>query len=207
MGSMLPEQYFLSDDVESIARDLLGRVLVFNDDGVALSAVITETEAYKAPEDAASHAFNGRRTQRTGVFYLSGGRTYVYLCYGIHQMLNIITGPAEIPHAVLLRSVILMNHLPHYAQRSAIAGGTWLDGPGKLTKGMGIQAHHNNLLVYGENPVISISSHKMSILDQIPVLVSPRIGIDYAGEWAKKPWRFYMDMTHLKTISDFSSLF
>jgi DNA-3-methyladenine glycosylase len=207
MENMLSEQYYLSEDVEGIARDLLGRVLVFKDNSLTLSAIITETEAYKAPEDRASHAFNGRRTNRTGVFFLTGGRTYVYLCYGIHHMLNIITGPEEVPHAILLRSVIPLNHFSLYEQRIGRSGVKWLDGPGKLTKGMGIQSHHNNLLVYGENPLISISSHRTAISEQMHVLASPRIGIDYAGEWAKKPWRFYLDLTQLKTLSDFSSLF
>jgi DNA-3-methyladenine glycosylase len=207
MGSMLPEQYYLSEDVVALARDLVGRVLVHSDNGLTLSAIIAETEAYMAPEDRASHAFNGRRTKRTEVFYFSGGRTYVYLCYGIHHMLNIITGPEEVPHAVLIRSVIPMNHLALYEQRLGKTGVTRLDGPGKLTKGMGIHTHHNNLLVYGKNPVIWISSHKAALPDQFPVSASRRIGIDYAGEWTQKPWRFSLNMAQQKTISEFSSLF
>ena len=94
----------MDDNVQNVAQNLLGKIIYTNIDGQITSAMITETEAYQGPEDKASHAYNNRRTKRTEVMYENGGCCYVYLCYGIHYLFNIVTNKEEIPHAVLIRS-------------------------------------------------------------------------------------------------------
>lgn len=101
----LQAPFYLRDDVVAIAQELLGTILVTEWEGVRTTARIVETEAYRGPEDKASHAYNNRRTARTEVMFGPGGHAYVYLCYGIHHLFNVVTGPAEIPHAVLVRAV------------------------------------------------------------------------------------------------------
>lgn len=163
-----------SPDTVKVARELLGHWLVArSSDGSLLRARITETEAYHGPEDRACHASKGR-TARTEVMYGPGGRWYVYLCYGIHEMLNLVTGPADWPAAVLIR---------------AVEGVT---GPGRVTKTFGIGRKHNGLSAASSGTGLWIE-RRDSDLVILPheVLAGPRVGIDYAGtEWAAKPWRF-----------------
>jgi DNA-3-methyladenine glycosylase len=100
----LPADFYLRTDVVQIARELLGKVLVTAFDGHRTAARISETEAYRAPDDRASHAFGNRRTARTEVMFQPGGRAYIYLCYGIHHLFNVVTAPADVAHAVLVRA-------------------------------------------------------------------------------------------------------
>ena len=101
----LKKSFFLRNDVIAISKDLLGKILVTNFNGILTSGKIVETEAYMGPEDKASHAYNGRRTPRTETMFLTGGVSYVYLCYGIHNLFNIVTNKKNIPHAVLIRAI------------------------------------------------------------------------------------------------------
>lgn len=105
MPHKLPLEFYLRDNVVQIARELLGKVLVTQFDGQYTAGKITETEAYRAPEDRASHAWGNRNTERTWVMFEEGGRAYVYLCYGIHHLFNVVTGPKGSAHAVLVRAV------------------------------------------------------------------------------------------------------
>ena len=155
-----------------LAPALLGKLLCVNRDGNTLKLRITETEAYFGEEDTACHAHK-RRTQRTEVLYSKGGRVYVYLCYGIHSLMNIISGPENHPEGVLIRSVEGYN------------------GPGKLTKFMGIDRSFNGLNAT-DSDVIWIEDDGF-VADEI--YTSPRIGIDYATEeYRNKPWRFYIKL-------------
>jgi DNA-3-methyladenine glycosylase len=101
----LPAAYYSSEDVNFIARDLLGKFLVSKINGQVTSGMIVETEAYRGPDDRASHSYNNRRTPRTEVMYKAGGVAYIYICYGMHHLTNVVTGPEEYAHAVLIRAL------------------------------------------------------------------------------------------------------
>lgn len=168
MSNRLDQEYFRSQDALFIAEDLLGKVLVRNfENGQVLRLRIVETEAYLGPNDLASHASKGR-TQRTEIMFAEGGVVYAYLIYGIHWLLNLVTGPKDHPEAVLIRGV-----------ENCI-------GPGRVGKLIKLDRSF-----YGENLVLS---ERIWIEDQTSkgkILTSPRIGVDYAGDvWKNKPWRF-----------------
>ncbi|HDO26996.1 MAG TPA: DNA-3-methyladenine glycosylase [Bacteroidetes bacterium] len=185
----LPLSYYQNEDVVFLARNLLGKILVTNIGGIITRAIIAETEAYAGEVDKASHAYGGRRTNRTEVMYKSGGVTYVYLCYGMHNMLNIVTGPAGIPHAVLIRGIILEDGVGAARKRTGknLKKGQLIEGPGNTTKTLGITREHNGL---------SLNGHELWLEDggftahPVNILASKRIGIDYAGKDALLPYRF-----------------
>jgi DNA-3-methyladenine glycosylase len=173
-----------------VARFFLGKFLcVRATDGYA-EGMITETEAYGGIEDAASHAFGNRRTARTEIMFAPGGAAYVYFCYGMHRMFNIVTGPRDSPEAVLVRAVkITAGHDVVRRRRKGIAEKDWASGPGRVCAALGIEMHHNRHdLLTGET--IWIEDRGMPVPAR-EVQRTPRIGVDYAGAtWAKKPWRF-----------------
>jgi DNA-3-methyladenine glycosylase len=170
------------------ARFFLGKFLcVGAQDGYA-EGMITETEAYGGPQDAASHAFGNRRTARTEIMFAPGGVAYVYLCYGLHRLFNIVTGPRDVPQAVLVRAVqITAGQEVVRDRRPRVAEKDWASGPGRVCAALGIGMHHNGR---------DLSSETIWIEDRgvIPprreVKRTPRIGVNYAGIWALKPWRF-----------------
>lgn len=171
MAHILEPGVFQSRDTVALARGLLGKLLVTTDSaGAPRYSRICEVEAYQGEEDLACHASKGR-TARTEVMYAAGGVWYVYLCYGIHEMLNLVTGPAGEPSAILIRGV---------------EGAT---GPGRLTRALGITRRFNTL------PAARATGLWLEDDGYVPpgraVRVTPRIGVDYAGDWAAKPWRFY----------------
>ena len=153
-----------------LAPFLLGKMLcVMQPDGNVVKLRINETEAYFGEEDTACHAHKGK-TKRTEVLYNEGGIAYVYLCYGIHALMNVISGPSGHPEGVLIRGV------------------EGFDGPGKLTKYLGIKTFHNRLSLINSD-CIWIEDDGFS---PQKIEISPRIGIDYATEeYRNKPWRFY----------------
>lgn len=166
----LSDPDFFTRDVLTVAPELTGKYLVRQyADGHVQAYLIIETEAYKGEEDKACHASKGC-TPRTQVMYESGGVVYMYLIYGMYWMLNIVTGPALQPQAVLIRAIEGAN------------------GPGKLTRTLMLDRSF-----YGEN---LCTSDRIWIADAglKPIIkTSPRIGIDYAGEfWANQPWRFIL---------------
>ena len=103
--SVLPFEFYQRSNPVLIAKELLGKSLVTQINGIQTSGIIVETEAYKAPQDKASHAYGMRRTARTKTMFEPGGRAYVYLCYGIHHLFNVVSGPLNMPHAILIRAV------------------------------------------------------------------------------------------------------
>lgn len=173
----------------AISKELLGKVLVTAIDGFITSGIITETEAYKAPEDKASHAYNNRRTPRTEVIFKEGGIGYVYLCYGIHHLFNIITNEENIPHAVLIRSIEPLEGIDHMLERrkKSKLDKTLTSGPGALSQALGISSVHNK---------IKLTENIVWIEDRgiIPseIIAANRVGIDYAEEYKDMPWRFYI---------------
>jgi len=178
----IPLSYYQNPDVLFLGRDLLGKVLATKKG----SGVIIECESYMAPVDKASHAYGGRRTERNKVMFGSGGRAYVYLCYGMHNLFNVVTGPEELPHAVLIRSIFM-------------PGGGPIIGPGRLTQALGIDRHMNGCLL--DSCRVWIEDRGISF-KQSDIEALPRVGIDYAKEYAKKPWRFRAAHSLLKQFPE-----
>jgi DNA-3-methyladenine glycosylase len=187
-GSKLASADYADSNTARIARFFLGKVIcVRAEDGYA-EGIITETEAYGGIEDAASHAYLGRRTARTEVMYAPGGLAYVYLCYGLHRMFNIITGPKDSPEAVLVRAVrIVSGHDVVRRRRKGVAEKDWSSGPGRVCSALGIGMQHYGNDLRGD--AIWLEDRGIKI-PRGEIVAGPRIGIDYAGEWVHTPWRF-----------------
>ena len=191
MHKKLPKSFYLDDDVTTRARALLGCRLWTRINGMLTAGVIVETEAYDGLTDQASHAYGGRRTPRTKVFYRSGGIAYTYLCYGIHTLFNVITGPGEIPQAVLIRAVkpcegidVILQRRNHAQVQRNTAG-----GPGLVSQALGITTDLNGADLAGDTIWITNGMDDEQP-DASEILATPRIGIDYAGQDALLPWRF-----------------
>ncbi|MDJ0917008.1 MAG: DNA-3-methyladenine glycosylase [Woeseiaceae bacterium] len=186
----LPADFYLRDAVE-VARDLLGKVLCSHFDGQLTEAVITETEAYAGTGDRASHAFGGRRTARTEPMYREGGVAYIYLCYGIHHLFNVVTGKRDDPQAVLLRAGEPLRGIDEMrVRRNKTAGKSKLmAGPGSLSQALGIHTKLSGVSLFGDE--LWIEDHQLVVTDE-DIVVGPRIGIDYAGDDAARPYRFVL---------------
>ncbi len=184
----LPLSYYQSENVVGIARDLLGKVLFTRINNELTAGIITETEAYAGVTDKASHAYGGRRTARTEVMFNQGGYSYVYLCYGVHYLFNVVTGPANQPYAILIRGIV-----PFTGQHFMSARlGKKIDqrhtnGPGKLSKALAITKRLNGKLLNGDD--IWLEDRKIRVKES-DVFINERIGIGYAEEDARLPYRF-----------------
>lgn len=184
----LAQSYFLSDNVVALARNLLGKELFTNINGKICSGIISETEAYEGITDKASHAYGNRRTKRTETMYKEGGRTYVYLCYGMHHLLNIVTAKENTPHAVLIRGIIPKIGKDIMLKRTNKKILTNIsNGPAKMSKAMGITTEYDNTRL--DENTIWIEDNNFSLSD-FDIIVGKRIGIDYAQEDALLPYRF-----------------
>ena len=185
----LPQDFYLREDVIKISKDLLGKYVFTNIDGRLTAGMIVETEAYMAPEDKASHAYNFRKTSRTEIFYKDGGLAYVYLCYGMHYLFNVITNTRETPHAVLIRAIEPLEGIEVMLERRGKAELNFglTAGPGSLSKALGITALCNGLDLTGDQ--IWLEDKNKIILEE-NIIKSPRVGVAYAQEYASKPWRF-----------------
>jgi len=192
---LLPRSFYLRPDVVQIARDLLGKHLITRMEGVITSGIISETEAYAGVTDRASHAFGGRRTARTEVMYAQGGTAYIYLCYGIHSLFNVVTNVTDIPHAVLIRGIIPVLGKETMLQRAGRETVTRNlgSGPGRVSKILGIHYKDTGLDLTSKNEgvpsAIWIEDKGVTVLPE-EIKVSPRIGVSYAGEDAALPYRF-----------------
>lgn len=187
----LTRSFYTRDDVVTVARDLLGKILCSRHDGVLTRAMITETEAYAGVEDRASHAFGGRRTKRTEPMYSDGGIAYVYLCYGIHHLFNVVTSKKNDPQAVLVRAGSPMEGLAEMRRRrdSEIVDEKLLGGPGSLACALGIRTEHTGMSLLGDR--IWIEDHDVTI-SAGAISAGPRVGVDYAGDDAALPYRFLL---------------
>jgi len=185
----LDKSFYIRDSVTQIARELLGKYLFTNFSGKLTSGIITETEAYEGVTDKASHAYYNRRTNRTEVMFAEGGLAYVYLCYGIHHLFNIVTNSENVPHAVLIRALHPVKGIEMMGKRVGkkypVKG--FSDGPGKVSKLLGIQVKHTGYSLLGNKIWLE---DKGVIVKEESIISGPRIGVDYAGEDAKLPYRF-----------------
>ena len=186
----LSEDFYLRDDVVQIARDLIGKYLYTSVEGVVTSGIIVETEAYNGRTDKACHAHNNRFTKRTKIMYEAGGVAYVYLCYGIHHLFNIVTNQEGLADAVLVRAVepakgvdIMERRREMSSQKVALTS-----GPGSMSKALGIAKNH-----YGEQLTGDRIWLEDGLSRDFEVGARKRIGIDYAEEDKDLPWRFIME--------------
>lgn len=183
--------FYQRKDVVQIAKDLLGKIVVTNIGGKITSGRIVETEAYVANVDKASHAYNGKRTLRNEAMYAAAGAIYVYICYGMHNMLNIVTNDLNVPDAILIRALEPVNGFDIMLERTGkkMFDNTLTKGPGNVAKAMGISKNITGLIV-GEK-IINIYKDDFSFL-QDEIGTSKRIGIDGAGTDAELPYRFFV---------------
>ena len=190
-NSKLKQNFYLRDNVLQISRDLLGKVLCTKLNGNLTSGIIVETEAYAGVTDRASHAYNNRRTPRTETMFAKGGTAYVYLCYGIHHLFNVVTNVEGVPHAVLIRAVEPIKGIDIMLHRRNMVKvhPRLTAGPGCLTQALGLHTSHSGISLLGDS--IWIEEGK-PIQDNL-IMTSPRIGVEYAGDDAKLPWRYYIE--------------
>lgn len=184
-------KFYNRKDVVGIARELLGKIVVSNVHGVTTSGRIVETEAYVAFVDKASHSFNGRRTAKNEHMYAPPGTSYVYICYGIHQMLNFVTNEKDIPDAILIRAIEPIEGIETMLQRTGKLklDSTLTKGPGNVGKALGLNKLHSGLSLL-QDP-ITVYDDGFKIEDQ-QVGISKRIGVEPAGEDGLLPYRFYV---------------
>lgn len=189
-SKLLPKEFYRRGDVVQVSRDLLGKVLCTRTDGMLTSGIITETEAYCGRNDKACHAFE-RRTKRTETMYKSGGIAYVYLCYGIHHLFNIVTNKEELADAVLVRAIRPVDGKELMLERRGMESVSpkLTAGPGRLSQALDITTNYNGVDLAGNT--LWIEDRGYSFSDE-KIQSSTRIGVDYAGEDAQKPWRFFI---------------
>jgi DNA-3-methyladenine glycosylase len=187
----LPLSFYKRTDVVTIARELLGKIIVTNFDGVITSGRIVEDEAYVALTDRASHSYAGRRTSRNDHMYAAPATTYVYICYGMHQMFNIVTNEKEIPDAVLIRAIEPLEGIDIMLKRTGKLkhDHTLTRGPGNVGKTLGISKKHSGLHLLDDE--IYIADDGLTLLKN-EIGSSVRIGVESAGADALLPYRFYV---------------
>jgi DNA-3-methyladenine glycosylase len=199
----LAASYFLHHDVNEIARDLLGKILCTKIDGQLTSGIIVETEAYAGIGDRASHAYGGRRTRRTETMYGKGGVSYIYLCYGIHHLFNIVTNSVNEPDAVLIRAFIPLEGISEILKRrrATSLSRNLCVGPGKVSLALGLNLSHNNLPLSGKSIWLKEDKEiSEKYMRGKKIQAGPRIGVDYAGPDAKLPYRYWIEQTEIEHI-------
>ena len=189
----LKKKFYLRDNVLQISRELIGKYLFTKFDGTITGGIITETEAYNGIIDRASHAFGGRRTQRTEIMYLEGGVAYVYLCYGIHSLFNVVTSVKDVPHAVLIRGLHPTHGIDVMLKRrnKKTIDKSLTKGPGSVAKALGIHYSHTGTNLSGNKIWIEDRGEK---INGLKLLITKRIGVEYSGEDAHLPYRFVLNI-------------
>lgn len=191
-GKKLPPAFYERADVVIIAWELLGKILVTHIDYQLTAGRITETEAYNGAFDKASHAFGNRRTKRTEVMYGSGGTAYIYLCYGLHQMFNVVTNISDIPNAVLIREIepVAGNDVMLQRLKKTIHKPGLTKGPGNVGKALGIHTAQSGMSLQSNELFIADDGFSFSTNE---IAITKRIGVDYAAEDALLPYRFVVE--------------
>jgi DNA-3-methyladenine glycosylase len=197
MTPYLPLEFYLRQDVVAISKELLGKwIFTQIGKGPVTGGMIIETEAYAGAEDRACHAYGNRRTPRTEVMFQKGGVAYVYLCYGMHHLLNVVTNQQDIPHAILIRAIKPTHGIETMLKRrkKTTFDSRLTSGPGALCQALGIDRTFNGYSF--ASPPLWIEDRKASFREN-EILATPRIGVDYAGKDAHLPWRFLVDPSML----------
>lgn len=197
----LQKKFYLNEDVLELGKLLLGKYLFtkIGNDPITCGMII-ETESYKGVEDKASHAYLGRRTKRNEMMYAQGGCAYVYLCYGMHALFNVVTNKKDIPHAILIRSIYPTNGIETMLKRrnKKTIDKSLTNGPGTLTQALKITKKFNGVLLDSKNLWIEDKNINLTKND---IECSKRIGIDYAKEHALLPWRFTIKESKLLKLT------
>lgn len=191
--SKLSKDFYLQTDVVSLAKSLAGKLLVTKVNGKTTSGIITETEAYNGVIDMASHAYNGRRTARNEHMYSEGGTAYVYICYGIHTLFNVVTNQKNIPHAILIRAVKPVSGIDLMLKRrnKKKHDKTLSGGPGTVSQALGIHISDSGITLRGNK----IWIEDVGIVpSKTQLKITPRIGIESAGEAVNYPYRFLLNL-------------
>ncbi|MEL6987489.1 MAG: DNA-3-methyladenine glycosylase [Bacteroidota bacterium] len=191
MGKRLPKSFFIRDDVNLIAKELLGKYLMTKINGVISGGMIVEAEAYRTPDDTACHATKFGRTSRTEIMYKEGGHAYVYICYGIHDLFNVVTGKENDAHAVLIRAIEPSDNLQTIMERRNIfkLKSNLGAGPGVVTKALGITMNHNGINMLSNQSSIWLEDREIKIQAN-QIATGPRVGCENAGVSAFWPWRY-----------------
>ncbi|MBD0372578.1 MAG: DNA-3-methyladenine glycosylase [Pyrinomonadaceae bacterium] len=192
VGKKLAREFYTRSDTLRVARELLGKRLVVPSltDGVRVSGIIVETEAYMGPEDKGAHSYNNRRTPRTEVMFSAGGVAYVYFIYGMYYQFNVVVNKRDVPHAVLVRAAEPEEGLEVMRERRPGKRDTEIaSGPGKLTIAFGLDRSYNGADLTGERVWIEDVGRRLRASE---IAYGPRIGIDYAEEFVDRPWRFWI---------------
>jgi DNA-3-methyladenine glycosylase len=187
----LPLEFYDRDDVVQIACDLLGKILITKFEGIVTSGVIVETEAYIGLTDKASHSYNGKRTARNEQMYAASGTSYVYICYGMHHLFNVVTNKKNIPDAVLIRAVEPLQGTTAMLKRTGKLklDNTLTRGPGNVGKALGISKNHSGLNLLGNKIFIADDG---KVFKESEIATSKRIGVEGAGVAALYPYRFFV---------------
>jgi DNA-3-methyladenine glycosylase len=190
LPAKLPREFYTRANVLSVARDLLGKLLVVPaSDDTRVSGLIVEAEAYRGPKDRASHAFGGRRTRRTETMYQVGGTAYIFFVYGMYNQFNVVTNVEGIPHAILIRALEPVEGIELMKlRRNGQSERNLTNGPGKLCIAMGIDRTFDRADLLGKKVWIEEAER----VPRSRIVSGPRVGIDYAEEWVDKPWRFWI---------------
>lgn len=190
-GHKLSKEYYCNEDVVALAADLLGKELFTCIEGSLCSGIIVETEAYKGPEDLGSHAYGGRRTARNETMYAEGGVIYMYVCYGIHDMLNVVTGPEASSHAILIRAARPVQGLEQMRERRMLFNDDkrLCKGPGSLAKAFGLNKAHDKLPLSGDLVWIE---ERTELVKPGDIVRAPRVGLNIIEPYRSVPWRFYL---------------
>lgn len=191
MKKLTPD-FYDRKDVVSIAKELLGKIVVTNIDGKHSSGRIVETEAYVGLTDKASHSFAGRRTPKNEHMYNMAGTAYVYICYGMHQMLNVVTNKKDIPDAILIRAIDPINGIDVMLKRTGkpVFNHTLTKGPGNVGKSLGVSKKYSGKNLQEDE--IYICLDQASDIPEELIGISKRIGVESAGKDALLPYRFYI---------------
>jgi DNA-3-methyladenine glycosylase len=187
----LTAEFYERSHVVQIAKDLLGKILVTKIDNLLTSGRIVETEAYVGLSDKASHSYGGKRTARNEAMYGPAGTAYVYICYGMHQLFNVVTNAGGVPDAVLIRAVEPIKGITTMLQRTgkSTVDNTLTKGPGNTGKALGLHKAHSGTSLLGNQIYIADDGF---VLPGNQLGASKRIGVDYAGEDTLLPYRFYV---------------
>ena len=188
--SKLPREFYTRSNVVTVARDLLGKLLVVpSSSGRRVSGIIVETEAYRGPHDRAAHSYGGRRTKRTETMYGIGGTAYVFFVYGMYNQFNVVTNVKDAPHAVLIRALEPVEGIELMRKRRhGQPDHNLTNGPGKLCIALGIDRKLDAADLLGNKVWIE----EYETVSRARIASGPRIGIDYAEDWIDKPWRFWI---------------
>ena len=187
----LPREFYLGDDTLKIARELLGKTLVVpNEKGKRVSGMIVEAEAYLGAIDKAAHSYGNRRTKRTETMFGIGGTAYIFFIYGMYFQFNIVVGAIDTPHAILIRAVEPVDGIEIMRERrgAQMKDANLTSGPGKLCIAFGIDKSFDGEDLLGKK----VWLEEGKTFSDAEIISGKRVGIDYAEEYAEKPWRFWV---------------